>query len=80
MASAMSPTIRYSKFMDVSLHRASLDTRAGVDKRRQRDKGHDGDHDEEDVRHDVWFLKNSSLSQLHHHALTMAGRISPSTR
>ncbi len=59
MASAMSPTIRYSKFMSVSLHRASLDALAGVDKRRQRKKRRDGDDEKEDVRHAVRFLRSS---------------------
>lgn len=59
MASAMSPTIKYSKFMDVSLRQAPLDARAGVDERRQRDERDDGNNGEQDVRHNMWFLKTS---------------------
>jgi hypothetical protein len=39
--------------MDASLRLTPLDAVAGVNERRQRDKGRDGDHNEEDVRHDV---------------------------
>lgn len=51
MASAMSPTIKYSKFIDASLRQAPLDAVAGVDERCQHDKGCDGDSDEKDFRH-----------------------------